>query len=673
MPTASSHSFLGKWITNRDFAPLEPVNVFHRQFDKIEINSTAPENSHILFRSQFRVKGTGRVKIYISADDYYKLYINGIFAGQGPAPGYPQHYYYNEIDITGLTHKGENTIAVHTYYQGLINRVWVSGDDRHGLILDIEEDGENILASDESFRCAYHRGFTQCGKVGYETQFMECYNSAAPEVGFEKGDFDDSGWENAVARKHTDYTLFPQPTKMLQFNVISPVSERRGEGSVTYDFGRCYVGYLLAEARGAEGEEITLLFGQELDAEGEVRFKLRANCTYRESWLLSGGNDTLNEFDYKAFQYAKLVIPEGAVVSRVRLLARHYPFECIAKPNTDDPTLLRVWELCRGSLEYGCQEVIQDCMEREKGNYLGDGCYTALAHTVMTGDASMLKKLIDDSLRSSFINRGLVTCAACSMMQEIAEYPLMMYYTLYSYAKFSGDTEYLREIFDAIKDVLDFYRQSYEKENGLVSDFDKWCVVEWPANYRDGYDVDLTDGKICHDCHNVINAHYIGAIKYMNKICKLLGYPEYRDTVPLERAYVEAFLDREQGLFKDSVSSSHISAVGNVFPLMYELYPDMTVAENIIAMMDRKGYDSVMLFGAYPFLEGLRILGKKDKIFDYIKSDATWGRLLSEGAGQTFEGWGRDTKWNTSLYHLTLSYALMFLCDWDKGERSGAR
>lgn len=72
--------------------------------------------------------------IYISADDYYKLYINGKFVASGPAPSYYNSYNYNKIDVSDFLINGENTIAVHTYYQGLINRVWVSGDNCHGLI-----------------------------------------------------------------------------------------------------------------------------------------------------------------------------------------------------------------------------------------------------------------------------------------------------------------------------------------------------------------------------------------------------------------------------------------------------------------------------------------------------------------------------------------------------------
>ena len=39
--------------------------------------------------------------------------------------------------------------------------------------------------------------------------------------------------------------------------------------------------------------------------------------------------------------------------------------------------------------------------------------------------------------------------------------------------------------------------------------------------------------------------------------------------------------------------------------------------------------------------------------------------MLREGATITFEGWGKDTKWNTSLFHLTMTDAAVFLADID--------
>ena len=660
MEQSVMRNFQGIWITSREFADLEPVNVFHRQLEKVELKSVGPRNAHILFRSVFEASQGKKTYIYISADDYYKLYINGSFVCQGPAPGYPFHYYYNKVDITDFIKEGKNAIAVHTYYQGLINRVWVSGDDRHGLILDVEQEGKVILASNEEFLCTYHSGFEALGTAGYQTQFLERFRSGSGQEGFEQPDYDDSGWEKAWPRKVVDYTLVEQPSKMLVFEEITPELTWDTEG-VTADFGSIYVGYLCAEAVGPTGETIEILSGQELEEDGSVRWNMRCNCDYREEWILSGGEDVLNQFDYKAFRYVRLKLPQGCTVRNIRLKARHYPFELTAIPAYDDSELDDIWKLCVHSMKYGVQEVIQDCMDREKGNYLGDGCYTALNHYVLTGDASMLKKLLDDSLRSSFINQGLMTCAACSFMQEIAEYPLMVYHMLLRYYELSGDIDYLSGHYQELCRILDFYRDNYALDNGLLCNLDKWCVVEWPDNYRDHYAADIQEGKVCTDLHSVINAHYIGALLCMNQIAVLTGHEAYCDEKPVIDAFVRIFYDREKKLFRDKADCDHISMISNVFPFMYGIYPEEETEERILKLLEEKGFTTVMLFGAYPILEGFRRKGCKEGIIKCLKEDGAWKRMLREGATTTFEGWGKDAKWNTSLFHLTLTYATLFM------------
>jgi hypothetical protein len=39
--------------------------------------------------------------------------------------------------------------------------------------------------------------------------------------------------------------------------------------------------------------------------------------------------------------------------------------------------------------------------------------------------------------------------------------------------------------------------------------------------------------------------------------------------------------------------------------------------------------------------------------------------MLREDATTTFEGWGKDCKWNTSLFHLTMSAVAMFMTEDD--------
>ena len=66
---------------------------------------------------------------------------------------------------------------------------------------------------------------------------------------------------------------------------------------------------------------------------------------------------------------------------------------------------------------------------------------------------------VDDFLRTAFVNRGLMTCSSCSFMQEIAEYPLIMFTTLLEYCYLVGDYDFVRERYAAFVDVLDFYAE----------------------------------------------------------------------------------------------------------------------------------------------------------------------------------------------------------------------
>lgn len=662
------HSFTGKWITDGSFAKREPRNVFHRQLEKIDLPKDTLENSHILFRKRFNLSRFSDAKIYITADDYYKLYINGRFVSQGPAPAYHLNYNYNTLDITEYLCEGENTVAVHTYYQGLINRVWQSGDYRHGLIMDIVVDGGVAVSSDESFLCKRHSGYTACGKSGYDTQFMERYDSRSAECGFYKPDFDDSEWENAALRRYVDYTLVPQSSKMLCFEEIKPVSMRVTGNKMLLDFGAMYVGVIASTAKGAAGEKLTIKMGQELNEDGSVRHNLRCNCNYYEEWFLSGDEDTLDSFDYKAFRYAEIERAGEATLSDIRLIARHYPFELKAKLKDEyigNEYAERIWELCVRSQKYGIQETIQDCPDREKGFYLGDGCYDAFTNYILTDDDSMVRKLIDDAFASSFICEGLVTCMSCSFMQEIAEYPLILADLLLWHYRKSGDADYLRENTLKMQKVLDFYRDNYEKDY-IINNLDRWCVVEWPKNYQDGYAADVAEGRISAEAHISINAYYYRAVSVTNKLCLLAGLPEYRDDEKMIlNAIVDMFYDREAHLFVDGEEHRHISLIGNAFPYAFDMAPDEFFNENFRKMLREKGEDATSFFTTFPLL--LKFTRDRDyeQVRRYVLHEGTWRRMLREGATSTFEGWGKDCKWNTSLFHLTMSSAAMFMADED--------
>lgn len=335
---STTHKFSGKWISNSYFYKIKPINVFHRQLEETELPKEESTNCHILFRKTFSVYDFKTATIYISADDYYKLYINGLPVTMGPCPGYPEHYYYDTVDVTDYLLEGENTIAVHTYYQGLINRVWVSGDGRQGLLLDLCLDGKTVLSSDETFLVHDHTAYKTIDITGYSTQILETYDSNASEIDFESPWFDDSEWENAKICEFDDHVMFPCPSKQVETIPVKPVLVKKEVDGYFVDFGQNLVGTLFLAAKGEKNSRIQMYYGQELDESGNVRYNLRDECTYADDWVLSGGDDCLDQFNYKAFRYVKIITPKGAKLETadIRLISCHFPITLDANPNTND-------------------------------------------------------------------------------------------------------------------------------------------------------------------------------------------------------------------------------------------------------------------------------------------------------------------------------------------------
>ena len=170
---------------------------------------------------------------------------------------------------------------------------------------------------------------------------------------------------------------------------------------------------------------------------------------------------------------------------------------------------------------------------------------------------------------------------------------------------------------------------------------------------------------MCHTPHVAINAYYLEAIHCANQIAALLGQSAYRDEAPLRARFTAAFYDETRHIFRDSTETRHASFIGNALAYGFRLYPDDMCAETIEAWTDRVGITAVGLFGVWPLLCGLVRRGKRERVLSLIGEDGAWKRMLREGATSTFEGWGKDTKWNTSLFHLTMTDAAVFLADID--------
>ena len=135
------------------------------------------------------------------------------------------------------------------------------------------------------------------------------------------------------------------------------------------------------------------------------------------------------------------------------------------------------------------------------------------------------------------------------------------------YYRFTGEKETVDRYYGIADGILKHFSQ-YAREDGLLEQVaDKWNLVDWPENLRDGYDFPLTRPVVALGCHNVINALYIGAMETQNTLAEICGREMPYQTKEIKKAYRNAFYREKTGLLADSETSSHAALHSNVYAM----------------------------------------------------------------------------------------------------------
>ena len=117
--------------------------------------STDNYNRSILARKRFSIADHASASIAVTADSAYRLFVNGVRVTDGPARGWPEHYQFDDIDITGLLKIGENEVSIVARYFGI--GTFHQVPQQPGLLASIElhtSEGTKTIVTDASWEIA---------------------------------------------------------------------------------------------------------------------------------------------------------------------------------------------------------------------------------------------------------------------------------------------------------------------------------------------------------------------------------------------------------------------------------------------------------------------------------------------------------------------------------------
>jgi len=159
----------------------------------------------------------------ITATSQYQLYVNGRFVCRGPARCAPHHQSFDVLEISGLLHRGKNSLAVRVHLQqGVLS---YHHDGRPGLLAQLDlssrdQDSSIVTNSrwkvhsdpawDNAAPCISRFHLEVCDRVDMRRQIK----------GWPDAEFDDGEWQAAQPLKRN--VGWPLPAKNARPQALTP-------------------------------------------------------------------------------------------------------------------------------------------------------------------------------------------------------------------------------------------------------------------------------------------------------------------------------------------------------------------------------------------------------------------------------------------------------------------
>lgn len=577
----------------------------------------------------------------------YNLYINGVFAGAGPAR-YGKDaagrilVYYNSIDITALAGKAENFVSAVNYTsaeKAFFCEIRAYYTDGTSEALLNTETPQRWKAADAS---ALFRSSASIG-TGYYY---------APAENFDAEAAAQLSWEEAeTASLPQGYSMRPYPAEnMKRFELPARKIENIPERNCIFaDFGKELIGGVGLEIDAPEAAEIIVRCGEELE-DGAVKYKMRTGNCYEETWRLRKGRNRLENTGMKAFRYAEF---QNLPTAQIRIwgTALRQEFDGAASQfESSSPLLNRIYDFMKYTIEATNQDLYVDSQSRERGAYEGD-------------------VLINMLSAYSFENRYALARFSVEYLNTHrtwpAEYSLISVLMAWEDYLYTGDASLLRKDYEILQrkvfpekyaDRHGLYGRGILQEGNINS-----VLVDWPHTERDGYAYDASE------YNTVLNCMACKALRRLSDIACVLKKTEdaqryAQRAAQMKEVLISLLYDPEQGAFYDGLCiddtpARHHSQHASAYALYCGVYEGDAMRKALTAFLKEQGKIKMSVYGAFYLLEGLYAAGAGDYATELLLQEdssegaRTWAYMLKAGATITAEAWNTANKPNMTFSH----------------------
>lgn len=599
------------WIADPDADPYSPaVFLFRKSFEL----TTLPQ----------------RMIVHISADQRYKLYVNGKYVCNGPARGSLLNWNFESTDIAAFLTTGKNTVAALVWNFAYMMPI-AQTSSQAGFIIQADAAGDSVLNSNSTWKVIQDTAYSMYsiqGLYAYMAGPGEKFDAAKHEWNWMNRDFNDSAWKPArlinngvpqggiTSQGLPERLLCQRQVPFMELKKQSFKAIRTCEGipeasallqqgkdllipantkvKLLLDQGELTTAYPCLRFSNGNHAEIKLTYAESLYFPDDSLMKRvntkdqpKGNRDSVDGKIVKGNHDifiaggdsnrTLEPLWWRCFRYVQVEIvtkEQSLLIHELNSSFTAYPLQEKAAFTCSDPVYTDIWKTAWHTQRLCTGETFFDCPYYEQLQYVGDTRIQALVTFYASGDTVLWKKAITDfyDSRQSF---GLVQCAfPGNYTQFIPTYSLLWIAMINEYRKHCADDALVKKMLPAVMDNLLWF-EKYLDSNGMLGKLEWWNFIDWVKDTTWGRGTPPMDRQ---GNSSIYSLSYVYGLQQAVELMNSYGYKQvsarYQKMISrIKKAVVASCWDAKRQLLADNSNKKNFSQHAQVLAILVDLLP----------------------------------------------------------------------------------------------------
>jgi hypothetical protein len=656
----------------------------------------------VIFRKSIDLEAKpDRFVVHLSADNHYRLFVNGRYILRGPARGDLSHWFYETVDLAPYLEAGKNTLAAEVVNWGP-KRSFTYFSQMTSFIMQGNSEAEKeVNTYGGSWKCFHNRAITpkivewmtDRSTIDFGLYVGNPTDSVQAELypwGWEKTDFDDAGWLPAkwcdiAGGRDQQFAggilygggkiLIPRRTALVseirvpfttlrkssgidpndnflrnKGNLVIPANKRV---SLLIDQGYETMGYPEMIVSGGKDAWIQAMYAENLivrnhapkgnrnDIEGKRMVGIK------DVFIPDGGQNRLFKPTYiRAFRFIQVDIEtqhEPLTISHYYHMACQAPLEPKARFETGNADIDWMMDAGWRTISICAQDMLLSDAAYEQMQYTGDSRVHNLSLLTLSGDDRLTRNSLIQ-FDQSRIPEGLTyACYPNPFHLIIPSYSLIWIDQVYDYLMWKDDREFISQFELGIYSVLDWFEKR-RQPNGLLGPIAWWGALAWPRHYENGESPTVYEGN-----NTLYTLHYAYTLRHAAEIYQYLGKTSLADEFSNRAGQickdVNQLCRNQEGFYTESPSSRQVSQITNLMAILAGASTGNEARQLMNKLIEPKDwFGQVDLFLHLYLFEAMNLTGFQDK---FLEETSEW-KLMKERGMTTFAEvpleWGEENQ-----------------------------